>query len=107
MNSSDNFWVSGSRRSRMEVKIDIMQAISEGVGRPAHIMYRSNLSWSIMQSFITILEKQGLINSSEVYGKRSYTLTEKGVRVLQTYLSVRKQLDMSPVPLPLSSTEKS
>ncbi len=89
----------------MEVKIDIMQAIAEGAGRPAHIMYRSNLSWSIMRSFIDLLEKQGLVVSNEVYGKRSYTLTDKGARVLQTYLSVRNQLDAAPVPIS-SSAEK-
>ena len=89
----------------MEVKIDIMQAIAEGAGRPAHIMYKSNLSWAIMRSFIEVLEKQGLVTSNESYGKRSFTLTEKGVRVLQTYLSVRKQLDIVVVPISTTSAE--
>lgn len=88
----------------MEVKIDIMQAIAEGAGRPAHIMYRSNLSWSIMQNFITVLEQQGLIKTDEIEGRRTYTLTDKGIRVLQTYLSVRKQLEMPIAPVPISST---
>jgi predicted transcriptional regulator len=88
----------------MEVKIDIMQAIAEGAGRPAHIMYKSNLSWAIMRSFMDILEKQGLVTPNEVYGKRSYTLSEKGVRVLQTYLSVRKQLEIVEAPVPVSTT---
>lgn len=90
----------------MEVKIDIMKAIAEGAGRPAHIMYRSNLSWSVMRGFINVLELQGLIRTNDVEGRRNYTLTDKGVRVLQTYLSVRKQLDMAEVaPVPLSSTK--
>lgn len=90
----------------MEVKIDIMQAIAEGAGRPAHIMYKSNLSWAIMRNFIDVLEKQGLVTTNEVYGKRSYTLSEKGVRVLQTYLSVRKQLDIAVAPIPVSTTSE-
>lgn len=89
---------SGARRSKMEVKIDIMQAIAEGAGRPTHIMYRSNLSWAVMRSFIRLLESQGLVLSSRVEGKKNYVLTEKGERVLKTYTSVRNQLE-SLVPL--------
>lgn len=83
----------------MEVKIDIMQAISEGAGRPTHIMYRSNLSWSVMQNFIHSMEIQGLVVTKDSEGRKSYVLTEKGQRVLQTYTSVRKQLDtLAPIP---------
>lgn len=89
---------SGLRRSKMEVKIDIMQAIAEGAGRPTHIMYRSNLSWAVMRSFIKSLESQGLILSSQIDGKKSFVLTEKGGRVLQTYAAVRNQLE-SVMPL--------
>jgi predicted transcriptional regulator len=90
----------------MEVRIDIMQAIAEGAGRPTHIMYRSNLSWSIMQTFIRTLEQQGLIVRNDIDGKKNYTLTEKGFRVLRTYLSVRQQLEIS-TPVPLSTTSAS
>lgn len=85
---------SSARRSRMEVEIDIMQAISDGAGRPTHIMYRSNLSWSVMQSFIRSMESQGLLVIRAAEGRKSYALTEKGQRVLETYHSVKKQLDI-------------
>ena len=77
----------------MEVKIDILQAISEGAGRPTHIMYRSNLSWAVMRNFIKILEVQGLVIASVVEGRKNYALTQKGNRVLETYANVRKQLE--------------
>ena len=77
----------------MEVKIDILQAISEGAGRPTHIMYRSNLSWAVMRNFIKTLEEQGLVNSTVVEGRKNYVLTQKGIRVLDTYSNVRKQLE--------------
>ncbi len=84
----------------MEVKIDILQAIKEGAGRPTHIMYRSNLSWSVMQGFIKTLEIQGLVRTESAERKKRYILTEKGERVLKTYLSVRQQFDvMVAVPL--------
>jgi len=77
----------------MEVKIDILQAISEGAGRPTHIMYRSNLSWAVMRNFIKIMEEQGLVSSNVVEGRKNYVLTQKGTRVLETYTNVRKQLE--------------
>jgi predicted transcriptional regulator len=77
----------------MEVKIDILQAIAEGAGRPTHIMYRSNLSWAVMRNFIKLLEEQGLVSSNVVEGRKNYVLTQKGNRVLDTYANVRKQLE--------------
>jgi predicted transcriptional regulator len=92
--------LAGVRRSRMEVKIDILLAIKEGAGRPTHIMYRSNLSWTVMQGFIRTLEVQGLVRTETIERKKTYLLTEKGERVLKTYLSVRKQIDeLKPIPL--------
>jgi predicted transcriptional regulator len=96
--TEDSRLTAALRRSRMEVRIDILQAIADGAGRPTHIMYRSNLSWSIMQSFVRVLEQQGLISRMDREGKKNYVLTEKGQRVLQTYLSVRQQLE-NPVPI--------
>ena len=77
----------------MEVKIDILQAIAEGAGRPTHIMSRSNLSWAVMRNFIKILEEQGLVSSNVVEGRKNFVLTQKGTRVLETYSNVRKQLE--------------
>jgi predicted transcriptional regulator len=81
----------------MEVKIDILQAIAEGAGRPTHIMYRSNLSWAVMRNFIRMLEEQGLVSSNVVEGRKNYVLTQKGIRVLDTYSNVRKQLESPPL----------
>ena len=85
--------LNGPRRSKLEVKIDIMQAIANGSGRPTHIMYRSNLSWAVMRNVMKVLEQQGLVVSREVEGRRNFILTEKGTRVLQTYHSVKSQLE--------------
>lgn len=81
----------------MEVKIDILQAIADGSGRPTHIMYRSNLSWAVMRGVMKNLEQQGLVISSDVEGRRNYVLTEKGRKVLETYRTVKTQLESMPV----------
>ncbi len=88
------------RRSKLEVKIDIMQAIADGSGRPTHIMYRSNLSWAVMRSVMKVLEQEKIIVSTDLDGRRSYTLTDKGLRVLETYRSVKRQLESIPVMIP-------
>jgi len=92
----------GPRRSKLDVKIDILQAISEGASRPTHIMYQSNLSWSPLRNFIKNLEEQGLVSSSDVESRKNYTLTQKGARVLDTYANVRRQLESPQLIAPLA-----
>ena len=96
--SGENLF-SAPRRSRMEVKIDILQAIANGSGRPTHIMYRSNLSWAVMRGVMKNLEQQGLVIASDADGRRNYVLTEKGMKVLETYRTVKTQLESMPVLL--------
>jgi predicted transcriptional regulator len=96
----ESAFLAGVRRSRLEVKIAILQAIKEGAGRPTHIMYKSNLSWSVLQGFVKNLEIQGLVRTEASERKKTYLLTEKGERVLKTYLSMRTQFDsLAPVPI--------
>jgi predicted transcriptional regulator len=86
----------------MDVKIDILQAILEGAGRPPHIMYRSNISWASMRNFINFLEDQGLVSSVYEEGRKNYILTQKGTRVLETYANVRVQLESLQLIAPLA-----
>ena len=48
-----------NRRSRMETLCDIVKAIGAGAEKPTHIMYKANLSWTVMQGYIKELETQG------------------------------------------------
>lgn len=87
------------RRSRLEVKIDILRAISEGISKQSHIIHRSNVSWSMAQNFIHKLEQQGLIAASRTKGRKVIVITERGKRVLDSYTSIIKQFELD-VPLP-------
>ena len=84
-----------NRRSRMETYCDIVKAIGGGAEKPTHIMYKANLSWTVMQSYIKDLETQGLVVSSESDGKRLYRLTEKGFALLRQYQSIKEDLHLS------------
>ncbi len=85
-----------NRRSRMETYCDILRAIAAGAERPTHIMYKANLSWTVMQGYIKSLESQGLVVSEGVEGKRVYRLSDKGFQLLNQFLSIREDLNLSP-----------
>ena len=84
-----------NRRSKMETYCEIVKAVGSGAQRPTHIMYKANLSWSVMQEYITNLEGHGIINSSVVDGKKIFHLTQKGFGLLNKYLSLREDLSFN------------
>lgn len=83
------------RRSRIETLFDVLCVIGGGVEKPTHIMYKANLSWSIMQVYIDALIRKTLITAEDVDGKKRYRVSQKGRQVIQQYLSIREDLDMS------------
>jgi len=85
-----------NRRSKMETYCDIVKAIGAGAEKPTHIMYRANLSWTVMQGYIKDLETQGLVVSQDSDGKRLYKLTEKGFMLLRQYVSIKEDLNLLP-----------
>jgi len=85
-----------NRRSKMETYCDIVKAIGAGAEKPTHIMYRANLSWTVMQGYIKDLENQGLVVSQDSDGKRLYKLTEKGFMLLRQYVSIKEDLKLLP-----------
>ncbi|MDA4130972.1 MAG: hypothetical protein OK457_09395 [Thaumarchaeota archaeon] len=85
-----------NRRSRMETLCDIVKAIGAGAEKPTHIMYKANLSWTVMQGYIKDLETQGVVFSQETDGKRLYKLTEKGYILLKQYVAIKEDLNLLP-----------
>jgi predicted transcriptional regulator len=85
-----------NRRSRMETYCDILRAIGAGAEKPTHIMYKANLSWTVMQGYIKTLEAQGLVLPKDEDGKKLYHLSDKGYQLLNQFLSIREDLNLSP-----------
>lgn len=83
-----------TRRSRMETFCDILRAIGAGAEKPTHIMYKANLSWTVMQLYIKSLEAQGLVIASADEGKRLYHLSDKGFQLLNQFLTIREDLNL-------------
>lgn len=83
-----------SRRSRMETFCDILKAIGAGAEKPTHIMYKANLSWTVMQSYIRSLEAQGLVIPTVEDDKKTYHLSDKGFQLLNQFISIREDLNL-------------
>lgn len=82
------------RRSRIETLFDVLCVIGNGVEKPTHVMYKANLSWSVMQQYIEALLKKSLIVAETTEGKKRYKVSQRGRQVIQQYLSIKEDLNM-------------
>ncbi len=78
----------------MEMVCDILGVLAEGPTKPTHILYKANMSWKVLSSYLEFLGGRGLVEKEEEQGgKRStYTLTERGRSILQLYEGLRSSL---------------
>ncbi|MBD3172365.1 hypothetical protein GF326_07830 [Candidatus Bathyarchaeota archaeon] len=84
-----------SRRSKMEMNLDILRAIQMGEKKPTRIMGRSNMTWSKLQRGLEFLLDSGYIIEIPVEdlprkrvdkrSKQIYQLTEKGESILRYF----------------------
>ncbi len=81
-----------SRRSRLEMYFDILRVMDKGVEEPTRIMFKTNLSWVVLQDmFDTLISGQFVTEEIKGgSGKRVYRVTEKGRNALSYY---QKSLD--------------
>jgi predicted transcriptional regulator len=93
------------RRSVLELKIEILGAISDGASKQSQVIQRSNISWAMAQNFIRRLEAQGLVESKRTKGRKTFVITERGKRVLTSYLSMMKELELD-IPLSVAQPAK-
>jgi predicted transcriptional regulator len=84
------------RRSKMETYCDILSAIAAGAHIRTHILYKANLSWTVMQSYVAELEAIGLVESKDDDGRRIYGLSDKGFRLLKQFLEIKEELNPLP-----------
>lgn len=77
------------RRSRLEITLTILSTILDGVDKPTRIMYAANMSWKPVQSILSHLVEQGLLekisNTESRQSRIRYQITEKGKRVLNYF----------------------
>ncbi len=81
------------RRSPMEMVCDILGVLAEGPTKPTHILYKANMSWKVLSSYLDYLLNKGMVEKSGDEGKRIvYKLTTKGRSILDLYDDLRSSL---------------
>lgn len=86
-----------TRRSKLEIFIDVLMIIKNGTNKPTNIMYGANLSWKPMQKILHSMVSHGIlreIDTRDDHDKRTikcYEITQKGEKVIK-YFNRRKSL---------------
>jgi predicted transcriptional regulator len=80
-------------RSRIKITADILEIAKTG-SRKTKIMYLGNLSFDLLQKYLDMLVKFGLL---EVYGdsEKNYVASEKGKQFLADYRELQRYSEMA------------
>jgi predicted transcriptional regulator len=75
------------KRNRLEVIRDILTVIKQKSGtiKPTHILYKSNLSYAMMEEYLGELLGKKFITEEIDAGHKRYSITEKGAQYLEKY----------------------
>lgn len=75
------------KRNRLEIIRDILLAINKksGLIKPTHILYRSNLSHSMMDEYLKDLISKEMIEENKRKKGKTYSITKKGIDYLDRY----------------------
>ncbi len=86
-----------SRRSKLDIQLEVLKAVREGVGKPTRIMYAANMSWNPVRKILDSLVDGGLLsvisNTVGNRAKRRYEITEKGISVLNYFEGAKELVD--------------
>ena len=91
----------GARRSRLELVFDVLLAIQNKGGRikPTHLMYKSNLSHKLLNSYLEeLIQKELVVIEEEAVKKKKrptkvVKITEKGLAFLAGFRRMREFTD--------------
>ena len=75
------------KRNRLEIIRDILKVIRDRNGRikPTHILYKSNLSYQMMEEYLTELKGKEFIVEKKTKTGRTFEITAKGLQYLEKY----------------------
>jgi predicted transcriptional regulator len=85
-----------ARRSELEIKMDVLQVVSQGIDRPTQIMYKANLSWLALQENLKALVARSFLQEENLGPRRRYELTQKGFEILRTFRTVLETMGAAP-----------
>ena len=75
------------KRNRLEIVKDILEVIKNKSGKikPTHILYKSNLSYSMMDDYLFELISKNFIEEKISGKNKTYIIKEKGLEFLEKY----------------------
>ena len=81
-----------SRRSQLEIRMDMLKVVKAGAEKPTQIMYKANLSWVALQTHLTQMIERGLLKWVTEGTRKRYELTLKGSSVMYAYQKVLEEV---------------
>ena len=79
------------RRSKLQISVEVLTAISHGEYRPTRLMYGCNLSWNSVKDTLVLLESKGYIdNVSKDHRRKHYCITSKGQEIIGYYSGLQE-----------------
>jgi predicted transcriptional regulator len=82
------------RRSKLEMYLDILKVLAHwGPLKLTHVMYKANVNCSVLEEYLNLLIKQGLIDEKIIKRKRKfYAITQRGITVLKQFKELTEVL---------------
>lgn len=84
------------RRSHLEIRMHMLRAVQEGAEGPTQIMYRANLSWSVLREHLQQLLLKGFLAETTDGARRKYGLTAKGSGIVASYFKIAEEMQVQP-----------
>lgn len=83
------------KRERLQIIFDILKVIHDKNGKikPTHILYKSNLSYQMMDEYLKDLIEKGFILESKDKDQKTYSLTQKGLDYLNQFKVINEFMD--------------
>ncbi len=79
------------RRTRIDIINDMLLAIVNkgGTIKPTHLLYKSNLSHTLMKEYVAELTSKKLIEEQELKKGKNFKITEKGRKFSREYKKMK------------------
>ena len=90
-----------SKRSPLEIRIDILRAVMEGAEEPTAIMHKANLSWIPFCDHLSALREPGFVGAKAVGDRTKYSLTDKGIEILAAYQNLIREISLDTTTAPM------
>lgn len=98
-----------SRRSKLEIYLEVLNIIKNGIYKPTRIMYQANISWQPLMRILGSMISQGLVDEIDLKKQnrkrdkrtsKMYRITLKGEQVIR-YFKGAKNFELDDINIPL------